>query len=206
IRTVYHGLPKGLIKPTTSKGAYFAFLGRICPEKRVDRAIKIALEMKTPIKIAAKVDQVDKTYFHDEIEPLLKNTYVEYIGEIGEGEKEDFLSNAIALLFPIDWPEPFGLAMIEAMACGVPVIAYRRGSVPEIIEEGVTGYIVDTFEEAIKAAQKVGSIDRQKCRQKFEEKFTADRMAQDYISTYEKIIRDKEVKKRPNQNFQVTTN
>ncbi len=168
-----------------------AFLGRISPEKRVDRAIRIAKRLGLNLKIAAKVDQVDHEYFAQNIEPLLDDPLVDYVGEIGEGEKGAFLGNACALLFPIDWPEPFGLVMIETMACGTPVIAYRRGSVPEIIKDGVTGFVVEGFEDAVIAVQKVSQLNRKRCRQVFEEQFSAKRMAQDYLAVYEKVIREK---------------
>lgn len=186
--TVYHGLPDDLHEFRAGPGQYLAFLGRIAPEKRVDRAIEIARRVGMEIKIAAKVDKVDLEYFDTVIKPLLKEPFVEYIGEIGEYEKGDFLGNAHALLFPIDWPEPFGLVMIEAMACGTPVIAYRRGSVPEVIEEGVTGFIVEELEDAVRAVEQVACLDRWQCRQAFEERFTARRMAQDYLAIYRKLI------------------
>lgn len=186
--TVYHGLPEDLYTFRPEHGSYLAFLGRISPEKRVDRAIEIAKRLDMPIKIAAKVDAVDRDYFEDVVEPLLKDPRVEYIGEIGEGEKDEFLGNAYALLFPIDWPEPFGLVMIEAMACGTPVIAYRRGSVPEVIEEGVTGFIVHALEDAAQAAERIPTLSRQRCRQLFEERFSATRMARDYLAIYRKLV------------------
>jgi len=191
--TVYHGLPKDLYGFQPKDGKYLAFIGRISPEKRVDRAIEIAKRLGMPLKIAAKVDRVDQEYFEAMIKPLLDNPYVEFIGEIGEGEKDEFLGNAYALLFPIDWPEPFGLAMIEAMACGTPIIAFRRGSVPEIMKEGVTGFIVDDVDAAVKAVERVPSLSRKACRQYFDEHFTASRMALNYLATYRRVIeaRDK---------------
>jgi len=186
--TVYHGLPEDLYTFRPEHGSYLAFLGRISPEKRVDRAIEIAKRLDMPIKIAAKVDAVDRDYFEDVVEPLLKDPRVEYIGEIGEGEKDEFLGNAYALLFPIDWPEPFGLVMIEAMACGTPVIAYRRGSVPEVVEAGVTGFIVHGLEDAAQAAERIPTLSRQRCRQLFEERFSATRMARDYLAIYRKLV------------------
>jgi glycosyltransferase involved in cell wall biosynthesis len=185
--TVYHGLPPDLHRFRDRPGEYFAFLGRISPEKRVDRAIEIARAVGRPLKIAAKVDTVDREYFRTTIAPLLEGSTAEYVGEIGDGNKDEFLGNAIALLFPIDWPEPFGLVMIEALACGTPVIAYRRGSVPEVIEDGVTGFIVDELEDAIEAARRVDDIDRRRCRALFEARFTADRMARDYLRVYETL-------------------
>jgi glycosyltransferase involved in cell wall biosynthesis len=186
--TVYHGLPESLYAFQEKRGTYFAFLGRVSPEKRVDRAIEIATRLGMPLKIAAKVDQVDREYFEAVVEPLLRDPLVEFVGEIGEGEKEEFLGNAYALLFPIDWPEPFGLVMIEAMACGTPVIAYDRGSVAEIMEHGRTGFIVDTLEDAVKAAQNLGEISRARCREVFEQRFTAARMANAYRNVYANVI------------------
>ena len=165
--------------------------GRISPEKRVDRAIKIAKRVNMKLKIAAKVDKVDEAYFQSTIEPLLDHPLIEYIGEIGETEKIEFLGNANALLFPIDWPEPFGLVMIEAMSCGTPVIARCHGSVPEVIKEGVTGYIVQNIEEAVHAVGKALTLDRKTCHELFEERFTATRMAKDYLEVYEQLIREK---------------
>lgn len=186
--TVYHGLPENLYTFREEAGKYLAFLGRIAPEKRVDRAIEIANRIGMPLKIAAKVDKVDRDYFESVVKPLLRNPLVEYVGEIGEGEKDDFLSNAYALLFPIDWPEPFGLVMIEAMACGTPVIAYRRGSVTEVMEEGVTGFIVQGLEDAVAAVEKVSRLSRKRCREVFERRFTVSRMAQDYLDVYKRLI------------------
>ncbi len=186
--TVYHGLPEHLYRFRPERGTYFAFLGRISPEKRVDRAIEIAKRIGVPLKIAAKVDRVDRDYFEGVIEPLLRDPIVEFVGEIGEGEKDEFLGHAFALLFPIDWPEPFGLVMIEAMACGTPVIAYRQGSVPEVIEVGRTGFIVTGLEDAVAAARRVGDLNRARCREAFERRFTARRMAADYVRLYERLI------------------
>jgi glycosyltransferase involved in cell wall biosynthesis len=185
VRTVHHGLPLRLHRPTFEPdGGYLAFLGRICPEKRPDHAIAIARAAGLPLKIAAKVDKADEAYYHNAIEPLLTGPGVEFIGEINEAEKSDFLGQALALLFPIDWPEPFGLAMIEAMACGTPVLAFRRGSVAEIIDEGITGRIVDTPEEAVGALPDVLALDRRAVRRRFEERFSATRMADDYVELY----------------------
>lgn len=186
--TVYHGLPEDLYTFREEPGKYLAFLGRISPEKRVDRAIEIAKRVGMEIKIAAKVDAVDREYFEDVVKPLLKDPLAEYVGEIGEGEKNEFLGNAYALLFPIDWPEPFGLVMIEAMACGTPIIAYRKGSVPEVMEEGTTGFIVHDLEDAVKAVEKVPTLSRKRCREVFEERFTASRMAKDYLSVYQRLL------------------
>lgn len=189
--TVYHGLPPDLYVLREEPGEYLAFVGRIAPEKRVDRAIEIARRVDMPLRIAAKVDRVDREYFEQVVRPLLSDPRVEYLGEIGEREKQEFLSRAYALLFPIDWPEPFGLVMIEAMACGTPVIAYRRGSVPEVMEEGVTGFIVEGLEEAVQAVQRVEQLSRRRCRQVFEERFTASRMARDYLRVYQRLIKQR---------------
>ena len=182
--TVYHGLPQDLYRPHPEPGTYLAFLGRISPEKRVDRAIEIARRVGMPLRIAAKVDRVDQVYFETVVEPLLRDPLVEYVGEIGDREKNDFLGDAHAVLFPIDWPEPFGLVMIEAMACGTPVIAYRNGSVSEVMEEGRTGFIVDDLDSAAEAVRRVPTLSRARCREIFEERFTAARMAGDYLRAY----------------------
>ncbi len=186
--TVYHGLPENLYRFRSKSENYLAFLGRISPEKRVDRAIEIAKRLGLPLKIAAKVDLVDKDYFDGVVAPLLRDPLVQFIGEIGEGEKDEFLGNAHALLFPINWPEPFGLVMIEAMACGTPVIAYRHGSVPEVIEEGKTGFVVTDLEDAVQAARRIPELDRKHCRDVFEQRFTAGRMAANYLQVYERLI------------------
>jgi glycosyltransferase involved in cell wall biosynthesis len=187
--TVYHGLPVDLHRPClATQGKYLAFLGRISPEKRPDRAIAIARAVGIPLKIAAKVDRADEVYFRTQIEPLLGDPGVEFIGEINEQQKTQFLGDAQALLFPVDWPEPFGLSMIEAMACGTPVLAFRCGSVPEIIDEGVTGAIVDTMEEAIAAVPRVIALDRATVRRRFEARFSASRMASDYVDVYRALI------------------
>jgi glycosyltransferase involved in cell wall biosynthesis len=186
--TVYHGLPGDLYTFHPERGHYLAFLGRISPEKRVDRAIEIARRVGIPLKIAAKVDPVDKDYFESVISPLLSDSLVEFVGEIGDREKDEFLGNAHALLFPIDWPEPFGLVMIEAMACGTPVIAYRGGAVPEIIEQGHTGFIVHDLEGAVEAVRRVAQLSRKRCREVFEQRFTAARMAHDYVQQFERLI------------------
>ena len=188
VATVHHGLPPGLFSLCPTSGTYLAFLGRISPEKRVDRAIAIATASGLPLKIAAKVDPVDQTYFDRTIAPLLANPLVEFIGEISERHKNAFLGQAKALLFPIDWPEPFGLVMIEAMACGLPVIAFPGGSVCEIIDDGVTGFIVDTIEDAVDAVRRLDTIDRRTCRQTFERRFTARRMASQYVDVFRKLI------------------
>jgi len=190
IGTVYHGLPRDLAPSLEPRGGYLAFLGRISPEKRVDRAIAIALAAGLPLKIAAKIDRVDEVYFRSEIEPLLRQPGIDYIGEIDDRRKGAFLGGARALLFPIDWPEPFGLSMIEAMACGTPVLAFRNGAVPEVIDEGVTGHIVDKVDEAVAMLGAVLALDRRRVRQRFDERFTARRMAQDYVKIYERVIGD----------------
>jgi glycosyltransferase involved in cell wall biosynthesis len=187
--TVYHGLPQELYAPVYRKGEYLAFLGRISPEKRPDLAIEIAIRAGIPLKIAAKVDKNDSEYYEQKIKPLLKHPLVEFIGEIGEAEKNEFLGGAYALLFPIDWPEPFGLVMIEAMACGTPVIARRCGSVPEVMVDGVTGFVVDTVDEAVEALKKVEGLNRRKVRMVFEERFTSERMAQEYVRIYYKQLK-----------------
>jgi glycosyltransferase involved in cell wall biosynthesis len=185
VATVPHGMPPNLLTPVSQpNGGYLAFLGRIAPEKRPDRAIGIAQAVGMPLKIAAKVDRVDERYFNDAIKPLLKAEGVEFIGEINEWAKPNFLGNAAALLFPIDWPEAFGLVMIESMACGTPVLAFGHGSVPEVIEDGVTGRIVHSMEEAIATLPEVLALDRRKIRQRFEERFSATRMANDYVKLY----------------------
>lgn len=189
--TVYHGLPKDLYRFYPERGKYLAFLGRISPEKRPDRAIAIAEKFGMKLKIAAKIDKADEVYFKEVIKPLLKSSWVEFIGEIGEREKNEFLGNAYALLFPIDWPEPFGLVMIESLACGTPVVAWRCGSVPEIIEDGKTGFIVKSIEEAVFVLDKVSTLNRENCRKSFEKRFTAKRMAEDYIRIYQNIISKK---------------
>src|SRR6201988_4000203 len=169
--TVQHGLPLDLHKPTFDpKGGYLAFLGRICPEKRPDRAIEIAQKAALPLTIAAKVDKVDEAYFRELIAPMIDGKQIEYVGEINETAKNEFLGQAAALIFPIDWPEPFGLVMIEAMACGTPVIAYRSGSVPEVIDDGVTGFIVESEEEAVDAVNQLARLDRRKVRERFDER------------------------------------
>jgi glycosyltransferase involved in cell wall biosynthesis len=188
IRTVHHGLPPGALRFQPQPGSYLAFLGRISPEKRVDRAIAIAKACGWPLRIAAKVDPADTEYFKAEIERLLDDPLVEYIGEIGEAEKSAFLGHARALLFPIDWPEPFGLVMIESIACGTPVVAFRGGSVAEVIEHGVTGFVVENVREAIVATREVGRLDRLACRRSFERRFVAARMAADYVELYEDLV------------------
>jgi glycosyltransferase involved in cell wall biosynthesis len=184
LRTIHHGLPEKLLTPQAVEPSYFAFLGRIAPEKGVDRAIHVARHCGVPLKIAAKVDRADDDYFKDRIKPLIDGSDVQYIGEITDREKPAFLSGALALLVPIDWPEPFGLVMIEAMACGTPVIAFNRGSVPEVIDDGLTGFIVEDERGAIGAVDRLGHLSRAKIRQRFEQRFTARRMAKDYLAVY----------------------
>jgi glycosyltransferase involved in cell wall biosynthesis len=188
--TVHHGLPIGLYRFQEKPGSYLAFLGRISPEKRVDRAIEIAQRTGVELKIAAKVDAVDRDYFETKIRPLLDDPLIEFIGEIGEAEKNEFLGNALAVLFPIDWPEPFGLVMIEAMACGTPTIAYRNGSVPEVLENKKTGFIVDSLQDAVNAVDRIPLLSRRTCREVFERRFSASRMACDYLAIYKAILSD----------------
>jgi glycosyltransferase involved in cell wall biosynthesis len=187
ISTIHHGLPADLFTFHAASDGYLAFLGRMSPEKRVDRAIAIATACRVPLRIAAKVDEADREYFERDIAPLLDNPLVEFIGEIGERDKDAFLGGSTALLFPIDWPEPFGLVMIEAMACGVPVIAFPGGSVREIVEHGVNGFVVGSIEEASYAVRHIDRIDRRKCRERFERRFTARRMATEYVDVYREV-------------------
>ena len=186
--TVHHGLPLDLYQPSLRGGDYLLFLGRVSPEKRLDRAIEIARRCRMPLKVAAKVDNADRKYYERTIKPLLDEPLLDWIGEVGEAGKQELLAGAHALLFPIDWPEPFGLVVIEAMACGTPVVAYRCGSVPELIEEGVTGFIVEDIRSAVEAVGRVHSLDRAICRQRFEERFSALRMARGYLEIYERLL------------------
>jgi len=188
VATVHHGLPERLFEPKPVTPRYLAFLGRIAPEKGVDRAVQIAARCGLPLKVAAKVDNVDREYYETQIRPLFQKSHVEYIGEIGDSQKSEFLSGALGLLMPIDWPEPFGLVMIEAMACGTPVVAYRSGSVPEIVDDGVTGYVVADEAGAVAAVDKLSRLSREKVRRRFEERFTANRMAKDYLKVYRQLI------------------
>ena len=199
VATIHHGVPAGLYRPSFEQGSYVAFLGRISPEKRPDRAIRIARAAGIPLKIAAKIDKVDEDYFRNDILPLIDGPEVEFIGEINKREKTKFLGEAAALLFPVNWPEPFGLVMIEAMACGTPVLAFRCGSVPEVIECGVTGKVVDSEEEAIAALPAVLCYDRRAVRHRFEERFTSARMAKDYISTYRRLLKTRTSGAKPRQ-------
>jgi glycosyltransferase involved in cell wall biosynthesis len=197
IATVLHGLPEKLLMPTGAKPEYLAFLGRIAPEKCPDRAIRIARACGIPLKIAAKVDKADTEYFNSVIRPLLaEGGGVELVGEINDSRKADFLSGAKALLMPIEWPEPFGLVMIEAMACGTPVVACNRGSVPEVIEDGLTGFIVEDEEQAAAAVARLGELDRSRIRARFEQRFTARRMAEDYVGIYEELALEKATRLR----------
>ncbi|MSP04810.1 MAG: glycosyltransferase family 4 protein [Acetobacteraceae bacterium] len=189
VKTVHHGMPTELLMPQPVKQDYFAFLGRVSPEKGLDRAIRVAAQCGMKLKIAAKVDNADKEYYESQIKPLLCQGHVEFIGEINDAQKPAFLSGATALMFPIDWPEPFGLVMIEAMACGTPVVAYRCGSVPEVIDDGLTGFIIEPGNEEafVAAARQVPLLSRAQVRAQFERRFTARRMAKDYLSVYERL-------------------
>jgi glycosyltransferase involved in cell wall biosynthesis len=187
IATVQHGIPVERYRFVERPQPYLAFLGRISPEKRVDQAIEIARRVGMPLRIAAKVDPADDAYFKQTIEPLLTAPSAEYVGEIADSDKSEFLGNASALLFPIDWPEPFGIVMIESMACGTPVVAYRRGSVPEVIDEGVTGFVVEDVTAATAAVRSALSLDRRRCRETCERRYSAARMAQDYLHVYEML-------------------
>ncbi|HEV2302741.1 MAG TPA: glycosyltransferase family 4 protein [Stellaceae bacterium] len=192
VETVQHGLPQQLLTPGSGAGGYLAFLGRISPEKAPDRAVRIAARAGMRLKIAAKIDRVDRDYFAAEIAPLFEQPHVEYIGEIPEERKSEFLGNAAGLIFPITWREPFGLAMIEAMACGTPVVAMRIGSVPEVIDEGVTGFVVEDEAEAAAAARRLLMLDRARVRRVFDERFTAHRMAENYLAIYRRLIAERE--------------
>jgi glycosyltransferase involved in cell wall biosynthesis len=187
--TVHHGLPTGLYTLSRGDGGYLAFVGRVSPEKGVEKAIEIARRVGIPLKIAAKVDKVDRAYYKAKIRPLLKGSGVEFIGEIGEREKREFLGKAMALLFPIDWPEPFGLVTIEAMANGTPVVAFSRGAVPEVIDHGLTGFIVNSVDEAAAAVPQAITLDRPTIRRRFEERFAVERMARDYVTLYGEVLR-----------------
>ena len=189
IATVQHGIPEHLYSFRPDPANYVAFVGRICPEKRPDRAIEIAKQVEMPLKIAAKVDKADEQYFEAEIKPLLDCSLIEFIGEINEPEKNVLLGGARALLFPIDWPEPFGLVMVESLACGTPVLAFNCGSVPEVLEHGKTGFIVQTVTEAMEALKNIGTISRRTCREEFERRYTAARMAENYLKAFEQLIR-----------------
>ena len=187
IGTVHHGLPQGHYRAYTEPGKYLAFLGRISPEKGLDHAIQIGQQSGMTLKIAAKIDRADRDYFENKIKSLITGPNVEFLGEIGYPEKCDFLGNAAALLVPIQWPEPFGLVMIEAMACGTPIIAYPNGSVPEIVQNGINGYAVQNIQAAVKAVSNIPSLNRAQCRRYFEKHFTAARMCRDYLAIYEHL-------------------
>lgn len=193
--TVYHGLPLDLYHFNKKGGDYLVFVGRVSPEKRVDRAIEIAKKAGIKIRIAAKVDKADADYFESKIKKLIDHPLVDFIGEVGEKEKEELLGNALGFIYPIDWPEPFGLAMIESMACGTPVIAYNCGSVPEVIDEGLSGFVVNTQKEAIEAVKKLPGLDRRICRDTFENRFSVKRMADNYLKIYEKMINQRDHRK-----------
>jgi glycosyltransferase involved in cell wall biosynthesis len=188
--TVHHGLPRDLYSFHPRQGRYLAYLGRLAAEKCPDQAIKIATRVGIPLRIAAKVDPTDRDYFREHIEPLLAHPLVEYVGEITDAEKNDFLGEACALLAPFDWPEPFGLVFIEALACGTPVLALRRGSVPEIIDNGVTGFVCEHPDELAAAVEQVSLLDRRRCRQAFDMRFTIERMVRDYLNVYEQLASD----------------
>lgn len=188
IGNVYHGLPEDLLPLGDGRGKYLAFLGRISPEKRVDRAIEIANKLNMPLKIAAKIDRADRVYYEREIKHLLSDPNVEFVGEINEQQKGEFLGNAYAYLFPIDWPEPFGLTMIESMACGTPTIAFKRGSVPEVITNGVSGFVVENMDEAVDAVRQAAKLDRATCRAEFMKRFSAPTMAREYVKLYEASV------------------
>lgn len=194
VGTVHHGLPLNLYNLNEKTGKYLVFVGRISPEKRVDRAIDIAIKSGIPIKIAAKVDKSDINYYESEIKPLLNHPLVEFLGEVNDREKNDLLGNALCFVYPIDWPEPFGLGMIEAMASGTPVIAFNCGSVPEIVDDGITGFIINSIEEAITAVKKLNQIKRRTVRKVFEKRFSSQRMAEDYIKVYKSLLSDKDPK------------
>jgi glycosyltransferase involved in cell wall biosynthesis len=188
IGTVYHGMPVDLFRPSFERGSYLAFLGRLTAEKGPEAAIRVARAAKMPLRIAAKVPRGERGYFKNTIEPQIDGTDVQLIGEVNDRAKEQFLAGAAALLFPIDWPEPFGLVMIEAMACGTPVIAFRSGSVPEVIDDGITGFVVGGEDEAIAAIRRIGELDRRRVRAQFEQRFAAGRMAKEYLRHYEALI------------------
>lgn len=189
--TVHHGMPEDTFIPYFDSGKYLAFLGRISPEKGVDQAIAIAKRAGIPLKIAAKIDRSDRNYFESHVKSMLDHKLIEFVGEISDLEKNEFLGNAAALLFPIDWCEPFGIVLIEALACALPVIAYPLGSVPEIIEDGVSGFLVHNVDEAARALNNLSAIDRRKCRRAFEDRFSVKRMAQDYLAIYDQIVKQK---------------
>jgi glycosyltransferase involved in cell wall biosynthesis len=185
--TVYHGLPEDLYVLNNRPDDYFAFIGRISPEKGIEDAIEIARRVGVRLKVAAKIDPADEAYYEAVAKRAMQDPLVEYIGEISDHEKQEFLGKAMALIFAVNWPEPFGLAMIEAMACGTPVVARRRGSVPEVVDPGVTGFVVDSVEDAVSAAKRIEGLSRKRCRERFEQRFTAERMANDYVRVYRQL-------------------
>jgi glycosyltransferase involved in cell wall biosynthesis len=189
--TVHHGLPPNLFSFCPTHGNYFLFIGRVSPEKRLDRAIDIAQQCGMSLYIGAKIDQADESYFNEYLKPKLRNPRIEFLGEVNQTQKRELLEHASALLFPIDWPEPFGLVLIEAFACGTPVIAYRNGSIPEIMEDGVTGFVVTNQEEAVRAARQIESIDRKACREAFERRFSVAHMAENYLRIYQRLVNEK---------------
>jgi len=188
VATVSHGLPRDLLQFNPNQGKYLAFIGRISPEKRPDLAIEVAKRAGIPLKIAAKVDAVDREYYQQKIKPLIEGPFVEYIGEINDPQKSEFLGNALGLLFTIDWPEPFGLAMIEALACGTPVVARPCGSVPEVLQPGVTGFMASEVDDLVAAVKKLESLSRERCRQEFEQRFSVEHMVEGYEAVYHKLI------------------
>ena len=193
LATVYHGLPRDLYSAHPEPGQYLAFLGRIAPEKCPDHAIELAKRVGIPLRIAAKVDQADRAYFERVVEPLLDHPLIEFVGEVTDVQKNDFIGNALAMVCPYDWPEPFGLVLIEALACGTPVLGYRRGSIPEIIEHGVTGLISENLDEMTKHVEGISLIDRRRCRQVFEERFTVEQMVRNYVQAYQQILSEPQV-------------
>jgi glycosyltransferase involved in cell wall biosynthesis len=209
LATVYHGLPVDSFRPSYEPGNYLAFLGRLTAEKGPEAAIRIAKAARMPLRIAAKIPRGERGYFKDKLEPQIDGEQVQLVGEVNDVKKQRFLAEAAALLFPIDWPEPFGLVMIEAMACGTPVIAFRSGSVPEVVDDGVTGFVVKDEMEAVQAIQRLGTLDRRTVRARFEQRFTARRMAQEYLRCYETVMRAAEVspsRKSPGTDGEDTTN
>jgi glycosyltransferase involved in cell wall biosynthesis len=188
VGTVHHGLPKALFALNETPGEYFAFVGRVSQEKRLDRAIQIAERCNRLLVVAAKIDKMDEGYFEQTLRPLFHKPGVRYIGEVGQAEKRELLENARALLFPVDWPEPFGLVMIEALACGTPVLAWRNGAIPEVLDDGVTGFVVSGMDEAVRAASRIRKLERRECRAAFEQRFSAERMARDYLRIYRQLI------------------
>ena len=199
--TVHHGLPDDLYRPGPGDGGYLAFLGRISPEKRLDRAIEIARRAGIRLRVAAKIDRADRAYYAREIEPLVHQAHVELIGEIGELDKQRFLGEALALVFPIDWPEPFGLVMIEALACGTPVIAFRGGAVAEVIDDGLTGFVIDDLDQAVAAVGRLPELSRATCRRVFERRFSASRMARDYVDIYHRELERTDARSKPDRSL-----